>query len=254
MSIVKDLFIISLFIIMLFKYFKLYKDFNSQKKYFIQTLSHDLRVSTIAQIRGLELLSKENNTELVSNINESCKFTLDMITMLLNTYRYENGEQVLSYEKCNIFNLIKDAEKIVSEQMNDKNISLISLVEKNLFTEADKTSFSKSLLIILSTAVFSAQANSVITVSAQKIKNSLEVTINYKGKPLSDEECRRMFNNNPRFSTVGHGIRMHLCKKIIDFHKGEIFVQNLKNDINSFTIKIPLKSSKKYLKNLCLKH
>ena len=53
----------------LIKYFRLYKDFEIQKKYFIQTLSHDLRVSTIAQIRGIELLQKIYQNELLASIN-----------------------------------------------------------------------------------------------------------------------------------------------------------------------------------------
>ncbi len=67
----------------------------SQRENFIKTLSHDIRVSTLAQIRGLDLLqSKYSQEELITDINESCKYSLDMINMLLNTYRYENGEQV----------------------------------------------------------------------------------------------------------------------------------------------------------------
>ena len=43
----------------------------------------------------LDLLqSKYSQEELITDINESCKYSLDMINMLLNTYRYENGEQV----------------------------------------------------------------------------------------------------------------------------------------------------------------
>ena len=50
-----------------------------------------------------------------------------------------------------------------------------------------------------------------------------------------------MFSKNSGFSTVGHGIKMLLCKKIIDFHKGKIFVKNNGKDINSFTFTIPCK-------------
>ncbi len=48
----------------------------------------------------------------------------------------------------------------------------------------------------------------------KRVCDNLEVSITYSGNPLSEEECRRMFSNNPRFSTVGHGIKMYMCKKL----------------------------------------
>ena len=88
MSIVKDLCLVAMFLFLIIKYLLLYRDMLKQREYFVETLSHDLRVSTIAQIRGLDLLKKnalqnDNNLELISEIDKSCKFTLDMMTMLL---------------------------------------------------------------------------------------------------------------------------------------------------------------------------
>ena len=65
-----------------------------------------------------------------------------------------------------------------------------------------------------------------------------KISIAYKGASLSEEECKRMFFTKPRFSIVGHGLRMHLCKKIIDFHNGKIKVHSYK-DVNEFTFTIP---------------
>ena len=111
MSIVKDLLLIILFVIMLLKYISLYKFCLKQRELFIETLSHDLRVATIAQIRGLELLEKNNSgvvlKDLIQEIKNSCKFSLDMICMLLNTYKYEKGEQVLNCKNLPLLESVK---------------------------------------------------------------------------------------------------------------------------------------------------
>ena len=67
---------------------------------------------------------------------------------------------------------------------------------------------------------------------------------------LTEEERKRMFLKNPRFSTVGHGIKMYLCKKIIDFHKGQIYVNQYKNNLVSFSFKIPTNTKSKDIVNL----
>lgn len=252
MSIVKDLFLISLFLIMLIKYLRLHRDFIQQKKYFIQTLSHDLRVSTIAQIRGLELLQKNNNLEIfqqniLSEVTDSCKFTLDMISMLLNTYKFENNEPVLNYEYANLSEIISISCNMMTKICNEKEITFIKPL-KNFFLEIDKNYILKAINILLSTALFYSKRNSSIKILCKKNGNYLQVSIFYRGNLLTDEERKRMFLNNPKFSTVGHGIKMHLCKKIIDFHNGKICINKHDDDLNSFIFCLPLKTNE----NKCL--
>lgn len=257
MSIVKDFLLIFLFIYIIYKYVILHQEFVKQREYFIKTLSHDLRVSTLAQIRGLEILQKNDLPkplqDLLFDINNSCKYTFDMITMLLDTYRFENGEQVLNYETFNLSEIINDCIHKISNEAKDKNIDFCSNLKNFEAIYADKYGFRKIVSILIRTALYYSEQNNTILIEMQKKNDFTKFSIIYKGKSLSDEECRRMFSNNPRFSTVGHGIRMHLCKKIIDFHKGKIFVKNHSKDINSFTFIIPSKKEDHEYKTPILK-
>ena len=224
-----------------------------QKQDFINTLSHDLRVSAIAQIRGLELLQKEaTHIELVNDISDSCKFSYDMINMLLNTYQYENGEDILKYEHFNFYEILQISCKILQKEAYFKDIKILYNKKKNTkFIQAEKNGLTKVVTTLLSTAIHNSCSNSNIYITTEQNNKTLSVSIVYEGKGLTEEECRRMFLHNPRFSTVGHGIKMHLIKKIIDFHKGKISVKNLANNINSFTFTIPIKK-KEFSTKACL--
>ena len=83
MSIVKDLCLVAMFLFLIIKYLLLYRDMLKQREYFVETLSHDLRVSTIAQIRGLELLEKQlsqdRNEDLIREIRNTSKFSLSLV-------------------------------------------------------------------------------------------------------------------------------------------------------------------------------
>lgn len=249
MGIEKDLLLILLFLFLIvFKYLRLKKDFIAQRNYFIQTLSHDLRVSTIAQIRGLEVVQKDNTLkdsqkEMLSYVNDSCQFTLDMINMLLNTYKFERKEPVLNYEYSNIAEIISKSCNLVSCQSEEKGIKIVDSLA-NSFLNFDKNYISKVINILLSTAIFYSNKNSVIKVLNKELFKEVEVSVLYNGNILTDEELKRMFSKNPRFSTVGHGIKMHLCKKIIDFHKGKISVKRVNKNLVAFTFKIPIKACK----------
>lgn len=228
------------------KYFILKNKLISQREYFINVLSHDLRVSTLAQLRGVEILGKmlsgHEQKELLVNIDESCKYTLDMISMLLNTYRYENGEQILNYEKICLDELLFDCATQVEKLANAKRVEIIcKKISPIHYIEADRTGMSGVLVNLLSAAIVNSEDKSDIILTVSDNGESVKFSLGYKGKFLTEEEFCRMFSNNSIFSTVGHGIRMNFCKKIVEFHGGEINVFKSDKKINSFTFTIPVK-------------
>ena len=219
-------------------------ELKKEREYFIKTLSHDLRVSTLAQMRGLDILQKlmrgQEHSDLVTEINDSCRYTLEMMTMLVNTFRFENGENVLVYESIDTKKLLNDSLSIIEKSLSEKNIELFYKTD-NLpkSFEADKNGMEKVFISLLLTAVINSVMNGKIFLNIKETAGNIVFNLSYTGRRLTDEECRRMFSKNPRFSTVGHGIRMHLCKKIIEFHGGEIKVQSHSNNVNTFTFTIP---------------
>ena len=86
----KGLILISFFVVLAFQNYFLRRENEKQKDFFIKTLSHDFRVATLAQLRGLEYLSKSanfepENTELIAEITNSCQYSLEMISTLINS-------------------------------------------------------------------------------------------------------------------------------------------------------------------------
>lgn len=242
MSIVKDFLLISIFIFFIVKYFNLYIKMIKERNYFIDTLSHDLKVAIIAQIRAIDLLKKQptsnTNYDLTKSLEDSGKYSLELINMLLNSYKYENNEQILKFEYFNINELISNTYEHISSIASEKNITLIYENKTSNVIYADKTEFFKALLILLTTSIDYAQKNSLISTKIKKVNKNINLEVTYIGHSLNEEEYKRMFFKKPRFSTVGHGIKMHLCKKIIDFHNGNIKIES-NNSKNSFIISIP---------------
>lgn len=252
MSIVKDLLLVLFFIILIIRNIILYKTLLQERNLFINTLSHDLRVSAIAQIRGVECLEKNYNHEFVGEIKTSCLYSLDMINMLLNTYRFKNKENCLNYSKFNLSESIKTSCDSLKNISNEKNLRFYQSNKKELLLNADEKAINKVLEIIISTTVFNAEKNSIIYITSKKDSSHIEFSVAYEGKALSEEECKRMFSKNPRFSTVGHGIKLQLCKSIVDLHKGKIFVKNCGENINTFTIRLPIRNKEKIDKTLLI--
>ena len=80
---------------LIISYILLLKKMIQERKYFINTISHDFRVAILAQIRALSFLQNKKNIicseqELIEDMDDSSKFSLDLINTLINTYKYKN--------------------------------------------------------------------------------------------------------------------------------------------------------------------
>jgi K+-sensing histidine kinase KdpD len=223
------------------KYYRLKNALIAQKSHFINTLSHDFRVTLIAQLRGLELLQNNVSNEvlpLVRDINNSCMYSFDLVTTLIKIYKLECNKNSLNYEYVNLFDVKNSILDKISESAKYKNIKLeITTNCKNIY--ADRKNFTKAIEILVLTALQYSNKDSTIKFIINSFKNKFKIRIIYNGHPITEEEYKRMFSCNSSFSTVGHGIQMYFCRKIIELHNGKIIVNRYKNLLNSFDILLP---------------
>ena len=81
----------------------------------------------------------------------------------------------------------------------------------------------------------------VVTIECEN--NNVKLSVTSRGISLSNKECLNLFERtsekNPKFTTVGHGISLYLCKKIIDVHNGKIYASTDGNLVNTFTFVVP---------------
>lgn len=257
MSIVKDL-IIPIIIIFLFIHLKCLNKENRllkleidksdrHRQYYIETLMHDLKVPAIAQLRGISLLKNgySDNKEILANIEQSCQYSLDIISTLVNIYRFENGETNLNIEKINFSELVKECFDELSIISKDKNLTFIlEKNDENTVAEADKTEIKKVIINILSTAISYSNKGGEIYVKLLSDCCDLKVVVQTKGISLSALECKNMFcayNEKDNFTNVGQGIKLYMCKKILEWHKGNIYASTDNISENKFIFTLPRK-------------
>ena len=227
------------------------KQVEKQREYFIETLIHNLKIPTIAQLRGLEFLEKnsekisvEEKKELYFEIKNSCKGMLDMISKVLNAYRLENGDETLYFSDVNLENLLSRYRKEINPLLKEKELTLKISNPTNVIIKCDENALLEVLKTLTTNAIIYSDKGESIELRIIDNQSKLKFEIVSHGITMSTEEQMTMFNNlqrdNATFTTVGYGIGLYLCKKIVDMHNGQIYASTNGDNTNIFTFEIPL--------------
>ncbi|MBP3925105.1 HAMP domain-containing histidine kinase [bacterium] len=222
------------------------KELEKQRETFIATLSHDLKTPTIAQIRSLELLLNgdfgEFSNEQRSMINltlDSCKYMYEMVSTVLSTYKYENGEIQLDKKNFDIETLCNECYNDAKKLMEEKNLTVKvdnSKLRTNL-VKADKIQIKKVITNILANSFSYAYKNSEISIF---LENNDEGDFIFKVKNISpyieaglmENLFKKYTTHASKFNKVGDGLALYLAKQIVEKHDGKIIAKNYDNEVN----------------------
>ncbi len=226
---------------------------QKQRETYISTLSHDLKIPTLAQIRALELLVDGNlgkvnkmQKEVLNLTLDSCRYMYDMLSTLLSTYKYENKDISLTYEKIQVMKLMDECFHKYVKSMHHKNIHIKVKAKEKFFTVyADKSQIKKAFENLIDHCISSAYENTEIICDIKKTGNGKNVflSLGFESPYISSENIENLFK---RYSTaaekmgkVGSGLGLYLAKQIINAHNGVIYAESKESNYNIYNIELP---------------
>ena len=232
------------------------KQLNTQRETFVASLGHDLKNPTIAQIRGLELLLKGEfgeitfpQRELVEMILDSCRYMNGMLSTLLSTYRNDEGIVKLNYSEFSLPDLVMECVSEMIYVAKDKGveISINSSIKEGL-VNADRVQIKRVIMNLLSNGIKYAYKDTVLKLSVYEQNNNACFEFENNSPYIPEEKQKAIFAQYVTYASahkeLGIGLGLYTSKKIIEAHKGNIFVNSFKDERNIFGFKIPCKPQK----------
>lgn len=226
---------------------------KTQREAYIATLSHDLKIPILAQIRSLEFLLtenigsvNENQKELLYTTLDSCHHMYDMISNILTAYKYENHEISLLYEEFSLLPILDECFEKSFKAIRDKNIKVrINSNGNTCLLAADKSQLIRAFENLIDNCVFSAGEKTEIICDIKKSYDDkfLFISLEFENPYVSPDIMRNMFKqfvtSNEKMDKVGNSLGLYLAGRIIDAHRGSVSVQKKDEKRTSFHIELP---------------
>ncbi|MUP36870.1 sensor histidine kinase [Labilibaculum euxinus] len=227
------------------------------KNSFLANMSHEIRTPMNAIIGASELLrddslSKIERNEFTNILNTSSKELLDLFNRILELSQLESGSMNFDESEISVHTLFIQLYSIFEQNINDSQKNLIlnfteDLQEIKIFTDLDK--LTKVLSYLLENAVKFTEKGEIDFGCAIQDRNNILFYVKDTGPGINKNEQEQIFK---KFTQVdnsytriysGAGLGLSLCKEIVNFLGGKLFIDSHLGQGSIFYFTIPLKYS-----------
>ncbi|WP_321319737.1 HAMP domain-containing sensor histidine kinase [Labilibaculum sp.] len=225
------------------------------KNSFLANMSHEIRTPMNAIIGASELLrddslSKIERNEFTNILNTSSKELLDLFNRILELSQLESGSMHFQESEISVHTLFIQLYSIFGQNISDSQKNIIlnfteDLQEIKIFTDLDK--LTKVLSYLLENAVKFTENGEIDFGCAIQDRNNILFYVKDTGPGINKTEQEKIFK---KFTQVdnsytriysGAGLGLSLCKEIVNFLGGKLFIDSHLGQGSIFYFTIPLK-------------
>ena len=243
---------------------------NMSKTNFLANMSHELRTPLNVIIGFSEALAsgvygeiKSEHGEYINRILKSGIQLLSLVNSILELTTIDTGSMELDYTECSIREIVNSSANMFREKAKEHRIDLhvefgedlltfvidenkVKFILVNLLANALKTTPDDGRVCLsvrkagderLKKAVYDEKPERHLLADRLKTKDFLEIAVDDAGPVIPAEERENLFapflyEKSP-LAVVNEGLRigLALCKRFIEAHGGEIWIESLPVDV-----------------------
>jgi signal transduction histidine kinase len=231
------------------------KELNQDRDELIALLSHELRtpLTVISGYNKLLLservgkLSDEQRHYLEASRN-SCQRLNEFVADLLDAPHDRSGSLTVSLEERPVVPSIRAVIEFFLPLLEEKSLEVeIDVAGELPLGRLDPVRIEQVLTNLLGNAVKYTRVGSVIGVGARVVSGDrgpmIEVSISDDGPGITAEDSQRIFEPYVRGTGEGRdggvGLGLAICRRILEAHAGEIWVEAVSGRGSRFVFSIP---------------
>ena len=220
---------------------------NEDLAQFAYAASHDLQEPLRMITSYLQLIAQRHQDQLDEEANEFIGYAIDgarrMRQLIVDLLAYSRiGQQNQGIGQVDLEKILQQVLFNLEVQIQEANITITHDPLPTI--TADKTQMLQLLQNLISNAIkFRSEASPKIHVSATQDPSNWMIQVTDNGIGMERELTKKIFAIFQRLHTreeyPGTGIGLAICKKIVQKHKGEIWVDSEPGSGSTFSFSIP---------------
>lgn len=224
-----------------------------QKEDFVATLSHDLKNPLIGQAQVLDGLLDGKLGQLnaaqfdvLTIVRSGTTELLDMIKMLLDVYRYEDGNQKLVLEEFDLHGEITSVITQFKPLTGRRDLTIDAPnAAKNIRLVADRMAIRRVISNLINNSIKFTGDPGLISISCKQLKDQVHIAVKDNGFGIPEAELAFLFERfskgkSPNLNRAGSGLGLYLCKQIIEKHGGKISCKSKRGMGTEISILLPV--------------
>jgi signal transduction histidine kinase/GGDEF domain-containing protein len=231
------------------------------KSDFILTVSHELRTPLSIIKEGVSLVLDKVCGEInrkQEKILITAKDNIDRLARVINDIldisKMEEGRVELKKELINLISLIENNISSFTFIAREKGLKVrVDLPEREVRLYIDGDKIIEVFTNLVSNALKFTKKG-YIEISLQEKENEVVCSVSDTGIGISQEDLCRVFNKFQQFSRAngpgekGTGLGLSIVKRIIEMHKGKIWVESELGKGTKFSFTLPKYTPETFLK------
>jgi two-component system NtrC family sensor kinase len=226
------------------------KELDQLKGDFVNTVSHDLRSPLTAILGYVELIERagevnEQQAEFIRRVKTSVASTTDLIGDLLNLGRVEVGT-LDDVDSVQLQDLVTEVIEALMARVEDKRQTLRMAAKGKIpAVRGSRTQLKQAIDNLIGNAIKFTPEGGEIRVMLRREDMQVILHVADNGPGIPPEEQARVFEkfyraSNTQEKVAGTGLGLAIVKRVIDNHRGRIWVDSKVAEGSIFTVVLPV--------------
>jgi signal transduction histidine kinase len=209
------------------------KDKNQTLEEFIFALAHDLRTPIRSIVSFNNIILKRYSSTLNENVKEYLNYSVNSATHMnelltdLLEYASVSHKDALDKRKVDMKSLVDMAKYSLKSEIDSKQVKVNILSSIDLYANSNQLTRVFTNLISNSIKYQKEDVIPVIHIEGKEGPSKIILSISDNGVGVQEEYQNKIFEAFSRLNpneSKGTGIGLAICKKIIEQHKGELWL------------------------------